>query len=150
MERDSVWNHFLSLKDFFTKVSVPIGFHAAALVITSDCEVIMFSPCVFIFCVYVCLCLSRCLSGRFNYEDMVPHKHSFAGIKLEMSSGASYVPCTCDVIDDITRSHSWSNSEIDISPSVFQLEGRSKAQIIENSRGYLAGIFKYRYHYHFQ
>ena len=35
----------------------------------------MFSPCVF---VCVCLCLSRCLSGRFDYEGLVPHKQYFA------------------------------------------------------------------------
>ena len=67
------------------------------LVITRVSEVIMFSPCVFV-------CLSRCLSGRFNYEGLVPHKQYFAGTLLGISSCASYVSRTHDVIDDVTRS----------------------------------------------
>ena len=47
----------------------------------------MFSPCVF---VCVCLRLSRCVSGRFNYEGLVPHKQYFAGTLLGMSSCASF------------------------------------------------------------
>ena len=90
------------------------------MIITRDSEVIMFSPCVFV-CLFVCgcLCLSRCLSGRFNYEGLVPHKQYFAGTLLGMSSCASYVSRTHDVIDDVSRSQSRSNFEIDISPSIF-------------------------------
>ena len=36
-----------------------------------------------------------------------------------------------DVIDDVTRSQSGSNFENDISPSIFKLERRSKAQMSE-------------------
>ena len=75
------------------------------LIITRDSEVIMFSPCVFV-CLSVCLSLSRCLSGRFNYEGLVPQKQYFAGTLLDMSSCASYVSRTHDVIDDVTRSQS--------------------------------------------
>ena len=45
-----------------------------------------------------------------------------------MSSCASYVARTHDVIDDVTRSQSRSKFEIDISPSIFKLQRRSKAQ----------------------
>ena len=71
----------------------------------------MFSPCVFV-CLFVTLfvSLSRCLSGRFNYEGLVPHKQYFAGTLLGMSSCASYVSGTHDVID-VTRSQSKSNFE---------------------------------------
>ena len=51
---------------------------------------------------------------------------------------------THDVIDDMTRSQSGSNFEIDISPSIFELERRSKAQNIGNANGYLFGIFNFR------
>ena len=85
------------------------------IVITRVSDVIMFSPCVFV-------CLSRCLSGRFNYEGLVPHKQYFAGTLLGMSSCASYVSRTHAVIDDVTRSQSRSNFEIDISLSIFELE----------------------------
>ena len=96
-------------------------------------------------CVCVCLCLSRCLSGRFNYEGLVPHKQYFAGTLLEMSSCASYVSRTHDVIDDVTRWQSRSKFEIDISPSIFELERRSKAQNVGNAYGYLSDIFNFRY-----
>ena len=107
----------------------------------------MFSPCVFV-CLFVrvcvCLCLLRCLSGRFNYEGLVLHKQYFAGTLLGMSSCASYVSRTHDVIDDVTRSQSRSNFEIDISPSIFELQHRSKAQNVENAHGYIPGIFNFR------
>ena len=96
----------------------------------------MFSPCVFV-----------CLSGRFNYEGLVPHKQYFAATLLGMSSCASYVSHTHDVIDDVTRSQSRSNFEIDISPSILAPERRSKAQNIGNANGYLSGIFNLRYHF---
>ena len=92
-----------------------------------------------------CLCLSRYLSGRFNSEGLVPHKQYFAGTLLGMSGCASYVSRTHDVIDDVTRSQSRSNFEIDLSASIFELQRRSKAQNVENSHGYLSGIFNFRY-----
>ena len=95
----------------------------------------------------VCLCLSRCLSGRFNYEGLVPHKQYFAGILLDMSSCASYVSHTHDVIDDVTMWQSRSNFEIDISPSTFELERRPKAQNVVNANGYLSGMFNFRYNF---
>ena len=52
-----------------------------------------------------------------------------------------------DVIDDVTRSQNMSNFEIDISPSIFELERRSKAQNIGNANGYLSGIFNFRYNF---
>ena len=77
-------------------------------------------------CLFVCLCLS----GRFNYEGLV-----------------CYVSRTHDVIDDVTRSQNRSNFEIDISPSIFELERRSKAQNVGNAHGYLSGIFNFRYNF---
>ena len=125
-----------------------VGLHGSYVVITRDSEVIMFSPCVFVcLCVCGCLCLSRCLSGRFTYEGLVPHKQYFAGTLLGMSSCASYVSRTHDVIDDVTRSQSRSNFEIDISPSILELQRRSKAQNVGNAHGYLSGIFNFRYNF---
>ena len=100
-------------------------------------------------CLFVTLfvSLSRCLSGRFNYEGLVPHKQYFAGALLGMSSCASYVSRTHDVIDDVTRSQSRSNFESDISPSIFELERRSKAQNVGNAHGYLSGLFNFRYNF---
>ena len=104
---------------FDISVTYPQGF---PIFITRDSEVIMFSPCVFVcvcVCLCGCLCLSRCLSGRFNYEGLVPHKQYFAGTLLGMSSCASYVSRTHDVIDDVTRSQSRSNFEIDSSVNIW-------------------------------
>ena len=77
--------------------------------------------CLFV-CLFVCVCvcLSQCLSGRFDYEGLVPHKQYFAGTLLGMSSCASYVSRT----HGVTRSQNRSNFEIDISPSIFELEHR--------------------------
>ena len=52
-----------------------------------------------------------------------------------------------DVIDDVTRSLNRSNFEIDISPSIFELQRRSKAHIVGNAHGYLSGIFSFRYNF---
>ena len=52
-----------------------------------------------------------------------------------------------DVVDDVMRSQSGSNFEIDISPSIFELERRLKAQNIGNANGYLSGIFNFRYNF---
>ena len=103
----------------------------------------MFSPCVF---VCVCLCLSRCLSGRFDYEGLVPHKQYFASTLLGMSSCASYVSRTHDVIDDVT-SHKIGQILKLISPSIFELQHRSKTQNVGNAHGYLSGIFNFRYNF---
>ena len=73
-----------------------------------------------------CLCLSWCLSGRFNYEGLSR---------------------THDVIDDVTRSQSRSNFEIDIYASIFELQRWSKAQNVGNAHGYLSGIFNFRYNF---
>ena len=92
------------------------------LIITRVSEVIMFSPCVFVtlfVCLFVCLSLSRCLTGRFNYEGLVPHNQYFAGTLLGMSSCASYVLRTHDVIDDVIRSENRSNFKSNISPLIY-------------------------------
>ena len=52
-----------------------------------------------------------------------------------------------DLIDDVTRSQNRSNFEIDISPLIFELQRRSKAQNVGNAHGYLSGIFNFRYNF---
>ena len=64
-----------------------------------------------------------------------------------MFSCASLVSRTHVVIDDVTRWLSRSNFEIDISPSIFELERRSKAQNVGNANGYLSGMFNFRYNF---
>ena len=43
-----------------------------------------------------------------------------------------------------SRSQSRSNCGIDISPSIFELEHRSKAKNVGNAYGYLSGILNFR------
>ena len=52
-----------------------------------------------------------------------------------------------DVIDDVTRSQNRSNFEINISPSIFELQRRSKAQNVGNAHGYLSCIINFRYNF---
>ena len=66
-------------------------------------------------------------SGRLVAETLLSPAN-FAGTLLGMSSWASYVSRTHGVIDDVTRSQSRSNFEIDIFPSIFELQHQSKAQ----------------------
>ena len=121
------WRPFLISSTLLIKW--PFKTNPILFIFTRDSEVKMFSPGVFVcVCVCFCLCLSRCLSGRFNHEGLVPHKWYFAGILLGVPSCASYVSRTYDVIDDVSRSQNRSNFEIAISPSIFELERRSKAQ----------------------
>ena len=54
------------------------------------------------------------------------------------------------VIDDVSRSQSMSNFEITVSPSIFQLELRSKAESIGHAHGYLFGIFNFRYWFRYK
>ena len=85
-----------------TRVGEGIMFSPCVFVITRVGEGIMFSPCVFVItrvgegimfslCVFVsvCLYLSRCLSGQFHHEGLVPHKRYLADTLLGMSSCAS-------------------------------------------------------------
>ena len=82
-----------------------------------------FSPSVVV-CLLVCL--SRCLYGRFKYQELVPHKQYFAGKYEATPSCANYVLHTHDVIDDIIRSISRSNIKIAISWSVFIVQRGNK------------------------
>ena len=52
-----------------------------------------------------------------------------------------------DVIDDITKSQNKSNFESDISPSMFDLQRRSKAQNVGNAHGYLSRIGNFQFNF---
>ena len=71
------------------------------------------------------------------------HETMVCAVCLTMFLCASYVSRTHDIIDDVTRSQSRSNFESDISPSIFELERRSKAQNVGNAHGYLSGLFNF-------
>ena len=53
--------------------------------------------------------------------------------------------CIHDVIDDVTRSQNKSSFEIAISPSIFELQRRPKAQNVGNAHGYYSGTFNFRF-----
>ena len=77
----------------------------------------MFSPCVFV-CVCVCVCVVVYVCHDVCPDDLAMkdwcHTNNILCTLLGMSSCASYVSRTHDVIDDVTRSQSRSNFEIDI------------------------------------
>ena len=52
-----------------------------------------------------------------------------------------------DLIDDVTRLQKRSNIDIDIFPSIFELQHPSKAQNVGNAHGYYSGIFIFRYNF---
>ena len=62
-----------------------------------------------------------------------------------MSSCASYVSCTHDVIHNVARSQIKSKFEIAISPSISELKRRSKAKNIRTANGYLSDTFNFRH-----
>ena len=112
--------------------------------ITRDSEVIRFSPCVFVcVCVSVYVCPDDLSMKDWCHTNNILQTCTLLGI----SSCASYVSLIHDVIDDVTRSHSRSNFEIDTSPSIFELQRRPKAQNVGNAYGYLSGIFNFRYNF---
>ena len=89
-------------------------------------------------------------SIHFNRELMSHCLHSptlnkvFLLLLLAMSSCASYVSRIHNVIDHVTRSQCSSAFEIVISPSIFQLERRSKLKISKLLMAIFAGIFNSR------
>ena len=55
-----------------------------------------------------------------------------------------------DVIDDVIRSKNRSNFEIAITPSIFELECRTKSQKIGNGMAYLGVGLNFRYNFRFK
>ena len=111
------------------------------IIITRVSEVIMFSPCVFVTCQNfqfwqvcssdgLCVCLSVCLSVC-NVDD-TGRTVKVINTKLYkyMYLGSGYMCIVLgvdDVIDDVIRFTNRSNFEIAITPSIFELERRTKS-----------------------
>ena len=145
----SIISQYMQPYWFSNQSNINIIYNISVITITITMSIIIanFGKYAISDCPFICLfvSLSRCLSGRFNYEGLVPHKQYFAGTFLGMSSCANYVSRTHDVIDNVTRSQSRSNFEMGISSWIFELERRSKAQNVGNAHDYLSGIFNFRY-----
>ena len=111
--------------------------------ITRDSEVIMFSPCVF-----VCLCVSVYVCHHVCPDDLTTKD------RYHMNNILQVYCLGCLVVQVMFHAFmaSFTTSqghkvgqifEIDISPSIFELERRSKAQNVENANG----IFSFRYNF---
>ena len=96
----------------------------------------MFSPCAFVclfVCVYVChdVCPDNLTMKDWCHTNNILLVHCWGCLVVQVMFR------THDVIDDVTRSQSRSNFEIDISPMIFELRRRSKTQNV----GMLMAIF---------
>ena len=109
--------------------------------ITRDSEVIMFSPCVF-----VCVCVSVYVCHDVCPDDLTLKDWCHTNNILQVHCWECLVVQVMfhTFIDDVTRLQSRSNFEIDISPSIFELQHQSKAQIVGNAHCYLSGMFNFR------
>ena len=73
------------------------------------------------------------------------------GTYMELASGYQCILFGVDdVIDDVIRSKSKSNFEIAITPSIFELERRTKSQNIGNGMACLDVGFNFRYNFRFK
>ena len=115
--------------------------------ITCDSEVIKFSPCVF-----VCVGVSVCLCHDVCPDDLTMKDWCHTNNVLKVYCwGCLVVQVLFHVLMTSLMTSpgkkNMSNFEVDISPSIFELERRSNAQNVGNTNGYLYGIFNFRYHF---
>ena len=132
-------------------------------------ELDYFEPHLFIFHPYLLLakifgkyvrltvCLSVCLSVCLfvcNVNDTgrtVQAINTKLGTCMYLGSGYGCIVFGVhDVIDDVIRSKNRSNFEIAITPSIFELECRTKSQKIGNGMAYLGVGLNFRYNFRFK
>ena len=116
--------------------------------ITRDSEVIMFSPCACLFvcgglCVYVChdVCPDDLPMKDWYYINNILQVHSWWSLVVQVMFHALVTSSM------MSACHNRSYFEIALSPSIFQLERRSKAQNTGNAHGYLSGILNFMYYF---
>ena len=114
-------------------------------IITRVREVIMFSPCVFVFCLclYHDVCPDDLTMKDWCHTNNILQVYCWGCLVVQVMSHALMT----SLMTSPGRSQSRSNFEIDISPSIFELGRRSKAQNVGNAHGYLSGISKFRYNF---
>ena len=97
----------------------------------------------------LCVCLSVC-----NVNDTgrtVQAINTKLGTCMYLGSGYGCIVFGVhDVIDDVIRSKNRSNFEIAITPSIFELECRTKSQKIGNGMTYLGVGLNFRYNFRFK
>ena len=99
---------------------------------------------ILIVCVYFCheICPDDLTMKDWCHTNNILLVHSWRCLVVQVM-----FHCTHGVIDNVARSQIKSNFEIAISPSIFELERRSKAQNIRTANGYLPDTFNFRYHF---
>ena len=99
------------------------------------------------------VCLSVCLSVC-NVDDTgrtVKAINTKLGTYMYLGSGYMCVVLGVDdVIDDVIRFTNRSNFEIAITPSIFELESRTKSNNIGNDMAYLGVWLNFRYNFRFK
>ena len=93
-------------------------------------------------CVYVChdVCPDDLTMKDWCHTNNILQVHCWGCLVVQVMF---HTLMTSLMNDDVTRSQNRSNFEIDISPSIFELEHRSKPQNVGNAHGYLSGIFNF-------
>ena len=103
---------------------------------------------------FVCLsvCLFVCLFCNVNDTGRtVQAINTKLGTCMYLGSGYGCIVFGVhDVIDDVIRSKNRSNFEIAITPSIFELECRTKSQKIGNGMAYLGVGLNFRYNFRFK
>ena len=111
-------------------------------VCSSDGLFVCLSVCLFV-CLFVC-----------NVNDTgrtVQAINTKLGTCMYLGSGYGCIVFGVhDVIDDVIRSKNRSNFEIAITPSIFELECRTKSQKIGNGMAYLGVGLNFRYNFRFK
>ena len=126
------------------------------------CKYVRLTVCLFVTCqnfeeickyVRLTVCLSVCLFVC-NVNDTgrtVQAINTKLGTIMYLGSGYGCIVFGVhDVIDDVIRSKNRSNFEIAITPSIFELECRTKSQKIGNGMAYRGVGLNFRYNFRFK
>ena len=102
-------------------------------------------------CLFVCLSVCLFVCNVNDTGRTVQAINTKLGTCMYLGSGYGCIVFGVhDVIDDVIRSKNRPNFEIAITPSIFELECRTKSQKIGNGMAYLGVGLNFRYNFRFK
>ena len=102
-------------------------------------------------CFFICLSVCLFVCNVNDTGRTVQAINTKLGTCMYLGSGYGCIVFGVhDVIDDVIRSKNRSNFEIAITPSIFELECRTKSQKIGNGMAYLGVGLNFRYNFRFK